>query len=83
MRQAAKRLEEFVENLNRISAVEVLEHQRLDKHGKVRESERHRYNYVAIIEETSPGELNVGEYRDGSGGTSGFPQDIATVGNGN
>ena len=54
--------------------------QRLDKHGKLLESERHRYNYVAVIEETMPGALNVDEYCDGSGGASGFPSDIATLG---
>jgi hypothetical protein len=77
----SKRLEEFVGNVNRISAVEVLEHERLDKHGKVLEREKHRSNYVAIIEETLPGALNVDEYRDGALGANGsFPHDIATVG---
>jgi hypothetical protein len=81
MQNTSKRLEEFVENVNRISAIEVLEHERLDKHGKVVEREKHKSNYVAIIEETSPGALNVNEYRDGGGGRgSGFPRDIATLG---
>jgi len=77
----SKRLEEFVENVNRISAIEVLEHERLDKHGKVVEREKRKFDYVAIIAETSPGVLNVDEYRDGAGGASSrFPRDIATVG---
>jgi hypothetical protein len=80
MRGTSKRLEEFVENVNRITAVEVLEHERLNKGGKVLEREQHKYNYVAIIEETLPGALNVDEYRDGKGGVIGFPHDIATLG---
>lgn len=78
--ETSKHLEEFVENINRINALEVLDHERLDKHGKVLEHERHQYNYIAIVEETSPGAWNVDEYRDGGGGVSGFPQDIATLG---
>jgi len=81
IQNTSKRLEEFVENLNRISAIEVLEHERLDKHGKVVEREKHKSNYVAIIEENSAGALNVNEYREGAGGaSSGFPRDIATLG---
>jgi hypothetical protein len=78
---ASKRLEEFVENVNRVTAIEVLEHERLDKHGKVLEREKHKFNYVAIVEQTAPGQINVDEYRDGGlGANGGFPHDIATVG---
>jgi hypothetical protein len=78
---ASKRLEEFVENVNRVTAIEVLEHERLDKRGKVLEREKHKFNYVAIVEQTAPGQLNVDEYRDGGlGANGGFPHDIATVG---
>ena len=81
MQNTSERLEEFVGNVNRISAIEVLEHERLDKRGKVLEHEKHQFNYVAIIEELSPGALSVDEYRDGAVGASGgFPRDIATVG---
>lgn len=81
IKNTSKRLEEFVGNVNRISAIEVLEHERLDKHGKVLEHEKHQFNYVAIIEEIAPGALSVDEYRDGNFGTTGaFPRDIATVG---
>jgi len=79
--RASKRLEEFVENVNRITATEVLEHQRLNKNGKILEKERHQFNYVAVIEEVGPGALNVDEYRDGAvGANAGFPHDIASVG---
>jgi hypothetical protein len=78
---ASRRLEEFVQNVNRVSAIEVLEHERLNKRGKVVEREKHTFNYVAIIELTGPGQLNVDEYRDGLlGANGGFPYDMATVG---
>jgi hypothetical protein len=81
IQRASERLEEFVENVNRITATEVLEHQRLNKNGKVLERERRQFNYVAVIEEMGPGALNVDEYRDGAvGANGGFPHDIATVG---
>ena len=81
LQHTSKRLEEFVENVNRISAIEVLEHDRLDKHGKVLEHQSRQFNYVAIVDETSPGALNVDEYRDGAvGANGGFPHDISTVG---
>ena len=81
LKNTGKRLEEFVGNVNRITAIEVLEHERLDNRGKILEREKHQFNYVAIIEETSQGALNVDEYRDGNlGVTGGFPRDIATVG---
>lgn len=70
----------FVENVNRISATEVLEHERLNRNGKVVQHEHRKFNYVVTIEETMPGELNVEEYRDGSSSLAGFPGEIATVG---
>lgn len=81
LQHTSKRLEEFVDNVNRISAIEILEHERLNSHGKVMEHEKRQFNYVAMIEETLPGALNVDEYRDGGlGANGGFPHDIATVG---
>jgi hypothetical protein len=81
MLRTSMQVQKLVENVNKISAIEVLEHERLNKHGKVVEREKHRFNYVALVAETSPGELNVDEYRDGGvGANGGFPHDIATVG---
>jgi hypothetical protein len=76
----SKQVEQFVENVNRISATEVLEHERLNKNGKVIERGHRKFNYVAMIAETMPGALNVDEYRDGSPGQMSFPGEMATVG---
>lgn len=77
---ASKEVRGFVENVNRISATEVVEHERLNKDGLVIEQRHHKFNYVAEIQETRPGILNMDEYRDGSPGQSGFPGELSTVG---
>jgi len=77
---ASKEVRGFVENVNRISATEVVEHERMNKDGVVIEQKHHKFNYVAEIQETQPGMLNMDEYRDGSPGQSGFPGKLSTVG---
>jgi hypothetical protein len=76
----SKEVRGFVENVNRISATEVLEHERINKDGVVIEQMHHKFNEVAEIQETRPGILNMGEYRDGSPGQSGFSGELSTVG---
>ncbi len=80
IKEASKQVQGFVENVNRIAATEVLEHEQLNKNGKVLQREHRKFNYVAMIAETMPGELNVDEYRNGRSGGSGFPGEISTVG---
>jgi hypothetical protein len=77
---ASKEVRGFVENVNRISATEVVEHERINKDGVVIEQKHHKFNYVAEIQETQPGMLNMDEYRDGSPGQTGFPGELSTVG---
>ena len=76
----SKQVRGFVENVNRISATEVVEHERMNKEGAVIQQEHHKFNYVAEIQETRPGILNMDEYRDGSRGQNGFPGEVSTVG---
>jgi hypothetical protein len=75
-----KRLQEFVQNVNRITATESLLHERLDKDGKAKEHERRKFEYVVVIEELKPGHLVLDEFRNGQAGNFGFPGDIATMG---
>lgn len=76
----SKEVRGFVENVNRISATEVVEQERMNKSGVVIEQKHHKFNYVAEIQESRPGILNMDEYRDGSPGQSGFPGELSTVG---
>jgi hypothetical protein len=77
---ASQRLEEFVDNVNRISATEVLEHELLDKKGKPLEHVRRKFNFVALVQNVPPYGLSVEEYRDGLFGSIPFPGNVATVG---
>jgi hypothetical protein len=78
--RTSKRLQEFVQNVNRITATEVLLHERLAKDGKPKERASRKFNYVVVVEETKPGHLILDEYRNGNAGNFGFPGDIATTG---
>jgi hypothetical protein len=75
----SKQVREVVANVNRISATEELEHERMSKEGTVIEQKRHEFNYVAEFQEAKPGMLSMDEYRDGSVGQSGFPGEVSTV----
>jgi hypothetical protein len=77
---ASTRVKEFIQNVNRISATEVLEHDHVNRHGKFVDREQRKFNYVAMIAETEPGVLNVDEYRDGNPGIISFPAEMATFG---
>jgi hypothetical protein len=76
----AKRLEEFVSAVNRITATEVLVHERLDKNGSPTKRARKKFNYVAMVKETKHGEVTIEEFRDGMSGNFGFPGEMATLG---
>jgi len=55
---------EFVENVNRFTATEVLDRERLDHRGKLQEKARSRAHYVATIQEMQTGFFGVDEYRN-------------------
>lgn len=78
--RTSKRQQEFVQNVNRITATEGLLHERLNKEGKPKEHERRKFNYVVVIQDVKPGQLILDEYRNGNAGNYGFPGDIATMG---
>ena len=57
-------VEEFVENVNRFTATEVLERERLDRNGEVKDRVQSRSNYVATIQRMPSSFFVVDEYRD-------------------
>jgi len=67
---------EFVENVNRFTAMEVLERERFNHSGRVSEQARSKSNYVATIQEVKPGVYAVDEYRNSPHGARGFDGDI-------
>ena len=78
--EAGKRTEELVRNVHKFTATEVVEHQKVDRSGRLRPPEIRRFNYMVSIAQASSGYMNVEEYRKGGSNTDQFPDDIATLG---
>jgi len=57
-------VEEFVENVNRFTATEVLVRERLDRNGDVKDRMQSRSYYVATIQKMPSSSFVVDEYRD-------------------
>jgi len=74
--KAGKRIEEFVRNVDRFTATEVVEHQKVDRAGRLGAPQIRKFNYVVSIAAAPSGYLNVQEYRNGGE----FPDSIATMG---
>jgi hypothetical protein len=64
--KVGKHVGEFVQNVNRYTATEVVRRERLNADGKVRDTSKSRANYVASIEEDKKGYFSVREYRSRS-----------------
>jgi len=78
--ESGKRVQEFVDDLARFSAVEDIFHQTLDGYGNPVRTETRKYNYVASISEPQPGSLVVDEYRADKLSLAGYPDHIASTG---
>jgi hypothetical protein len=78
--QAGVRVEEFVHNLDRFSATEVIQHQTVNHSGKLQRPEVQKFNYVYSMREGSDGYMISEENRDLSKNPNGFPGQIATIG---
>jgi len=57
---------EFVENMNRFTATEVLERERLDRKGKLKDKVSGRTHYVATVRQMGAEVPTVEEHRDGT-----------------
>lgn len=80
LQKAGKKIQEFVENVERFTATESLYQETLHKSGEVSEKENRQFEYTAAIQEMRPGMLTVDEYL-GSGPThASSPGGITTKG---
>ena len=77
---AGKRVEELVRNVDKFTATEVVEHQRVDRSGRLGPPQNRNFNYLVTMAKTRSGGLNVEEYRNGGSAPEQFPDHIATVG---
>jgi tetratricopeptide (TPR) repeat protein len=78
--EAGKRVHEFIDAVNRISATESLDDEIIDRSGMATRRESRNFSYVASVSEIRPGMYNVEEYRNGTMGLDVFPTRIATIG---
>jgi tetratricopeptide (TPR) repeat protein len=78
--ETAKRVEAFVDGVNRISATETLDHEVIDRFGLTAKHETKRFSYVESLTEVKKGMYRVEEYRDGTMGLDLFPEHLASIG---
>ena len=78
--ETAKRVETFIDGVNRISATETLDHEVIDRFGLTAKHESRRFAYVESLTEVKPGQYRVEEYRDGTMGLDVFPERLASLG---
>jgi tetratricopeptide (TPR) repeat protein len=76
----AKRVQTFIDDVNRISATETLDHEVVDRFGMTAKHESRRFSYVESLMEVKPGMYRVEEYRDGTMGLDVFPERLASLG---
>jgi hypothetical protein len=76
---AGKRVEELVQNVEKFTATEVVEHHGVDRSGHFKPAEIRNFNYVVSMAKTRSGSINVEEYRSGASSAE-FPDHIATIG---
>jgi tetratricopeptide (TPR) repeat protein len=78
--EAAKRVHDFIDSVNKITATEKLDNELLDRSGFPSSRESRSFSYVVGIQEVRKGILDVEEFRNGSMDPEIFPQHIATIG---
>ena len=78
--EAGRRVQELVRNVDKFTATEIVEHQTVDRSGRLGRLETRKFNYLVTIAQTRSGGMNVEEYRNGGSSPDQFPGHIATVG---
>jgi len=73
-------MKELVDNLQKFSATEKVEHFNVDAAGSRGKPEDRTFDYVVIITQSGSGVFNLDEYRNGSFDPAQFPAQIATTG---
>jgi hypothetical protein len=80
LKGVGERVEEFVNNLDRFSATEQVEHFAVRADGELRGPEARSFEYVVVVSRTANGGFGIDEYRSGSIAPTSFPAGIATMG---
>ena len=80
LRGVAQRVEELVDNLDRFSATERVEHFAVRPDGDLRAPDSLSFQYVVVVARGDAGNFQIDEYRDGGDDPARFPAGVATVG---
>ncbi len=78
--KVAARTQEFIRDVDKYTATELLFHESINKWGLVSNSESLSFNYLVSIEEIRPGSLSVEEHRESARLHASFPDNILTNG---
>ena len=68
--KVTRHVEEFIGNVDRFTATEVLVHKRFDRDGRLKEEAESQSNYVATIQKIQSDYFAVSEYRNDTQGTT-------------
>jgi len=77
---ASERMNQLIENLEKFSATEKVDHFNVDSHGSRGKPESRTFYYVVLVTSLSSGNFRIEEYRDGNADATEFPAHIATNG---
>jgi hypothetical protein len=77
---AGDRVRELVQNVDRFTATEQIEHSNLSPMGLQTSRETRKFDYLVEIHQVGKSDFDVQEYRNGSISTQDFPAHIATIG---
>ena len=80
LKSAGKRVQEFVQNVDRFTAIESIEYVPVNKWGLPEASVRRRFDYLVGIKEDAPGRFNVEEFRTATKRQNEFVDGVATHG---
>ncbi len=80
LKNAGKRIQEFVSNVDRFAATESVKHETINKRGIASAPLTLKFDYLVSVHEVKPGFFNVDEYRTSSNGSNEFPDGIVTEG---
>ena len=80
LQKAAGRIQEFLENVDRFTATESLQHESFNKWGTSNLRINRKFNYVVGIQELKPGYFSVEEFRSSDNGSNEFAEGLATNG---
>jgi len=80
LKATGENVREFVNSMEKFTAIESVEHYTFDKSGERKGPEARRFDYVVVVERESTGMFWFDEYRNGSNDQGQFPGHLATLG---